>query len=291
MVANVLALVASAILIIRELHLQPRWRHLLPITAAVLACGATGAIAITGQFTGFLLLPLAIAWRSARRGEEAALGLWLGLLISIKPFLALFVPVLAVRRQWLAATTSMAALIGCFVLGLAVFGLPAHRDWILALTNVDWSWAAMNGSWQGLLARSLGPSPYASALTNAPHLIRPLWLLAAGITGLATLLASRRSINHAFAGTVLGALLISPLGWVYYIWLVLPGAVGLWRHNVPTIARVGLVALLVPYFGPLLGRSGPWATLTIGSVYTWATLALWIGVLATRNSALESSPP
>jgi hypothetical protein len=283
MASNLCAGLLAVWIICRELGIRPTPRMIVPSLAMVLACGATGAVLITGQFTGLMLLPLTLAWRALRRGEEWTCGGWLGLLISVKPFLALFVPALAWRREWRAVVAAGTSVLVWFAIGLSVFGMGEHLAWLRALREIRWEWGAMNGSWQALLVRAFTSTPYAQPTYDAPSLVQPFWLVGSLVIFVVTIIASRRSVDHAFAAVTLAALLISPLGWVYYLWLALPGMVALSQERVPRPAAIALVALLVPYFGPTFAKLGPLFTLTVGCVYTWVTLMLWYTAVAQQK--------
>lgn len=280
---NATAALTAAWLALQTLGIRPRLRHLLPSLAGVLACGATGAAIVTGQHTGLLLLIVVGAWTAARGQNQWLSGGWLGLLISLKPLFGLFIPALVVRREYRAAVTAAVALCCCYVLGLATFGWAAHLDWLRALGDVRWEWAAMNGSWAGLVARTLGTSPYYQPVTVAPQLVVPMSMLLIAATLVGTIGVARRSVDHAFCVVVLGGLLISPLGWVYYLWLALPGCLGLWRMRVPAGGLVALAVLALPLVAVVSLQPSSLATLTLGSAYTWATVGLWLAVTATSG--------
>ena len=94
------------------------------------------------------------------------------------------------------------------------------------------------------------------------------------------------AIDRAFALLLVAAQLISPLGWIYYLWLPAGplAAVALRprRESIkPTWFDRGLIVVAVLGFAwpmPFLlaFRNHAWATLTIASIYFWATLALWV---------------
>jgi hypothetical protein len=92
-------------------------------------------------------------------------------------------------------------------------------------------------------------------------------------------------VNIDIAWTILwcAALLISPLGWTYYLWWAAGpiGAVVLhaWHHRPER--RWLLVVLAAGVSLPsgatlLLGQPSVVASFTIGSILTWALLAIWI---------------
>jgi hypothetical protein len=140
----------------------------------------------------------------------------------------------------------------------------------------------MNGSWQAVLARGLAPSPYFQPVLVARRWISPLWLVGAALIAVLTLLAIRhsRNVDNVFAATTLASLLVSPLGWVYYLWLAVPGVIGEWRRRIPMAAAIGLFLLAVPLVVLTSFQPSRMATLLLGSVYSWGTLCVWVACLA-----------
>ncbi len=292
-VASLLSLVWCLRLITRELRLRLTPTSALWSGLALLSFAATGAVIITGQLTFFLLIPVTQAWAAAREGRWPRAGVWMGLAMSVKPFLLIFVPYFLLRRQWRAAGYAVLTVAAAFGVGRAVFGIEAHEGWGRALAGTDWPWAAMNGSLLGVLRRTLSASPYFAPVWLAPELIRPLWRIGALATFIATLwMASRDRSMHAvdrgFALLILGALLVSPLGWVYYLWLPLGPVAALaltWLGHADSRSRLrtALVACALPgLVCPLIlvtaWQPDAWLTLTLGSAYFWATWLLWSGV-------------
>jgi hypothetical protein len=293
-------LALSLRLIVREagVVLTP-WRRRLA-ALALLSFAGLGAVAVTGQVSFVLLLPMTLAWIRARRGSWAEAGVYLGLVMSVKPFLGIFLPYLVLRRRFdaLGATLGVAAC--AFSVGLGIFGWEAHRSWIAGLSAVTWEWVAMNASLLGFLKRVLAPSAYYAPLLDAPSLIGPIWLLlsaAIGVVSLAVTVtdSSDGRVDRGFAVLLFAALLISPLGWTYYWWLALGPMVALvaaW-HPLAAATRLAgaarqrralLLVALPGLFWPLPAtvtfQPNPWATMMTGSAYFWATLALWAALIA-----------
>jgi hypothetical protein len=279
---NVGAGCAAMVIILRELGVRTRAWLVLPTLCLSLLSGPTTAILVTGQFTGLLMLPMTLAWRHARRQHWTAAGGWLGAIISVKPFLGLFLPYIVLVRQWTAMRRCISVAAALFVCGLLFWGRGETLAWIAALRNVHWVWGAMNGSLQAIVVRAFTETPYFRPAIVAPSLVLPLWIAGSIMIGALTFRTALRSVDHAFAAMVLGALLISPLGQVYYLWLALPPCLALWRHARPWVLWPGLACAAIPVMLPAIGgRESPLLTLTLGSVYTWGTLLLWAAVVRT----------
>jgi hypothetical protein len=82
----------------------------------------------------------------------------------------------------------------------------------------------------------------------------------------------------------------SPAGWIYYLWFAVgPVAAVIFREHPSTFfpqsgairwpMMVALAGFLTPITLPYALQRTALATLTTGSVYFWATLALWIGLI------------
>jgi hypothetical protein len=299
--ASLLCLGASVLVIVRELDLKPSawscWRG----AVWLLAFSGTGAALGTAEVSFLLVLPLTLGWAAARHDHWKRAGVFLGLAMGLKLFLLIFIPYLALRRRPGAAAVSCATATAWFVGGLLIVGPGSYWSWLSQLASVTWTWRGPNASVLGILARSLGENPYYTPLAMAPELILPLWLPAVAIIAVATLAAVRfdrtTSVDRAFAILLFAALLISPLGWIYYLWLAIgpvaalviawsretardrhgPGVgVARWRRRLLVLAVPGLVW---PHFATFLFQPHAWATPLVASAYFWSIAALWCAIV------------
>jgi Glycosyltransferase family 87 len=248
---------------------------------------------LTLQVSLLVMWVVALAWLHARRGEWASAGLWLGFAGSVKPFLLLSLPYLAIRRQWTALWYALATVGGMLTLGVGVFGLESYREWLRQAAEITWGAHYMNASIMGVLERWIGrPSGYAPVF-RARGLVAPLGIAVSGLVGLFTLRRIARDgqdpklIDSEWASWLLASLLMSPLGWIYYLWLALPPLVVVSVQSAPWARRrasdlmwlFGVVGLLWFASMTLWGQPRPWATVTLGSMYFWALMALWLWTL------------
>lgn len=301
-VASLLCLGGSLYVIVRQLDLKPSLPNCWRGAVWLLAFAGMGSVLGTGEVSFLLLLPLTLAWAAARQGRWSRAGIYLGLAMSLKLFLVIFIPYFVLRRRLGAAASSCAAAAACFVAGALVFGPASYWSWLHHLSSVSWAWRSPNVSVLGILTRSLSENPYYTPLAVAPELILPLWLPAVGIVGVLTLVAvtvdrTESAVDRAFALLLSAALLISPLGWIYYLWLGLgpiaalafgwrngtardpqdaAGAAVRWRQRVLILAMPGLVW---PHFATFAFQPHAWATVLVASAYFWSTAALWWAVV------------
>jgi hypothetical protein len=299
--ASVLALLASVRIGSRELGF--RWT--LPKTvwavAAFVVSSATETVIVTGQVTFLLLLPFTLSWVNARRGRWTTSALYLGILTSIKPFFAIFVIYLLARKRAKEAAAMAITTVACFLIGITIFGWDNYRSWLGALSNVQWAWAVMNGSLVALLARTLDTNPFFQPLIRMPELIAPLGALGGALVIVVvcvSLVCDRGpgSTDRAFGLLVLTALLASPLGWIYYAWLLLPPLAALWisgplrRWPIPSaFLLLAIPGLLYPLRFTLVAQNRAWGSLLPGSIYSLTMLCLWAAVLTTKTRCEETS--
>jgi alpha-1,2-mannosyltransferase len=298
--ASLVAFALSLIVIVRTLDIRITPSGALWALLGFFSSAATGTIVITGQLTFLLLLPLTLAWAGAREGRWTKAGVHLGLCISIKPFLVPLLGYLMFRRQWRAVLVALATIAAAFAAGLAVFKWQPHMEWLRVLSVVDWAWVGMNGSLLGFLERNLTPTLHFTPFAELPSYVRPLWLAGILVIGLVTMAAalldrSRDRTDRGLLLVLLASQLVSPLGWIYYMWLPLAPMVALataWRREghteaVQTIVRwrntlvlAAIPFLMMPLIFVFLSQPSALATITFGSGYFWGTFLLWLGAVA-----------
>jgi hypothetical protein len=291
---------ASLLIVFREVKITFAIWSVLVLIIGILAFIGTGTVIFTGQLTFIMMLLVTLFWSASRHDRWGRAGVYLGLALSLKLFLLIFFPYLVLQRRWWAVLVSTGVALACYGLGVMVLGWETYRFWLHDLGMVTWNWASMNASLQGFLSRILGPSPYFQPLLNQPALIKPLWLLTAGLVGLATLALAgldkgRIGLDRSYALLLVGAQLISPLGWIYYAWLAFGPlfAVGvswytawlqhqdlhpqLWTgRNI--LLLITILGFLLPLQTTLYFQPNRFLTFSLGSAYFWATLALWLAL-------------
>ena len=265
MVAGAAAILGAAFVAQRDL--RANWTP----TAAVIILNnaALNSTVRTGQLSFLLALPVTLAWRAARHARWTSLGAWLGLAASVKPFLLIVLPYLVLRRLWRAVAVMVLTICGCVATGALVFGVEAVRDWVGVLAHqgrMDTHFH--NASWVGFAARAL------------PAHWRTVSILIAVVGVLVTVAVAYRthSVNRAWLLMMIGALLWSPLGWIYYGWILMPPAVA-WalEGRMPRLIWAGAMLWLWPPYTPSLSEASPFVAGTAGSVYFWGLLLAWVG--------------
>jgi hypothetical protein len=214
----------------------------------------------------------------------------------MKPFLLIFLPYFVLRRDRQALVGMAGALGAVFAIGVVVFGVDSYVEWAGQMPRITWSSHYLNASFMGILQRCFGRS-YLALVAKAPALVLPLAtllsLVVAGVTFRALARAGRARVDAEWTALLLASLLISPLGWNYYLWIALWPAAALvaerapWRHPRPRDLWLagGLAGWLWWGNMTMWGQPHPLATATFGSMYFWALLSMWRWTIATLTSA------
>jgi alpha-1,2-mannosyltransferase len=242
---------------------------------ALLAWAPMASVVGLNQLTWMLWPLLLWAWWFWRQGRWEVGAIGFGLAVSLKPFLGVFLLWLMITRRWQAVFATVLAGGAAGAIGLAVYGLQVNLAWLDALGDVTWAYAGMNAALHGLLARAFSkPIPSSVPIVDLPQIVGPLAALGGAVIVLLTLVRTRdQHIDRAWLPLMTSALLASPLGWLYYIWWVLPG-------TRPTRLLRESPLLWMPMVFPAMLAPSPLLGLTLGSVYFWALFSLWLNRIA-----------
>ncbi len=308
---NIICLLFSLFIIFNTVEVKfNAWRIML-LVISLLAFAGTGGVLITGQLSFILMLLITLFWFESRNGRWGRAGFYLGLSLSIKLFFLIFVPYLLMRKKCRTMILACGVNLFCYGLGIMIFGWETYSLWLRNLGLADWGWLPMNVSFQGFFTRLLTSNPQFQPFFCEPALVKPLWMLAGGLVGILTLSltvrdTSRTELDRSYALLLVAAQLISPLGWIYYAFLVFGPLIALmisWhriRDEEKGVTKamirtkylllfIALLGFLIPVPFILSFQPSALVTLVWGSAYFWATLALWIvlffdGLLTQRVS-------
>lgn len=256
---------------------------------------------LIGQTSLLVFMLVAGGWMAARQGRERLSGVLLGLAFAIKLFLGLFIVYFLLQRRWRPAIWFLATVAASWLLGLAALGPDSYQHYMHALGSVTWQSSNWNASAYGFFSRIFGGSENIP-LINAPVLGKTLnYLLAATLVALlAWLLRPIQQVamtvrsDLGFSFTLVAALLISPLGWMYYFpLLLLPFFILFrlaytyelsWKFKLPL-----LLTLLASSFSQLLtpAAENQQTALTLSAYYFYALIALGCLILA-ANMTLQN---
>lgn len=220
-----------------------------------------------GQLTWLLMYPVTRAWLALRDGNHARAGAWLAPAIAVKPILALL-PLVLPWRVWLTAGLVSAVITLCAILGT---GWEPWAAWLRVGSTVAWLEWPPNASLWGLAAR-LQSGVLKSLSMSELHPVAVVAVVAAGaITWLRA--ALEPNIDRRFTFAVLWTVLMSPLGWIYYLPLGLAPMVASWpRSNAVWLA---VAFLIIPFHMIQDWFGSPGIVRTVGCVYGVAVLIAW----------------
>jgi hypothetical protein len=219
-------------------RLPPPWYAPALFVIGAFAYFPVSANFLYGQMGFFIFLPITLSWRALRAGREQAGGAWLGLAVGLKPFTGLLLPLLLLNGRWRATLAAAGSLALNLIAGGLAGGFDAYVEYTRALGSVTWFGASWNASFQGFFMRILGGAE------NTPWMDLP-WL-AMGLTvcfnltviAILAWLAWRSRRQHpefsadlVFATALPAMLLVSPLGWLYYMPVLILSAWVLWRFS------------------------------------------------------------
>jgi hypothetical protein len=293
-------LAASIAIVVRELAIPWTWPRFWLWGAVTISSAAFTTVAVTSEITFVLMLPFALAWRAWRGQRWMSVGAWLGVCASVKLFLLLFVPWLIWRRRWGALATFAVTVAALVSVGAAAFGPASYGQWLTTLGKVGWWWLPMNASWQGLVSRLLAGGGRLAPLVHRQELVLPIAVAGSALVALVTLVAAARERSAASDRQVLlllsGAVLSSPLGWVYYLPLAfgpMLGWMGAGRgwttirgctRSTLALVFTGLGLLYVPHEATFAWQPSGLASFTAASAYFWGLLLVWVGILSARTA-------
>jgi alpha-1,2-mannosyltransferase len=303
-VGSLVALTVSIALIGGELVIVWTPIRVLLLVLGVLSFSGTQAFFLTGQVSMLLMLAMTVCWTLARHERWLAAAVWLGVCISVKPFVAIFVPYLLLTRRFRPVAVAVATAAAAFAVGYVVFGQQNLESWYRALAQSgDWTWAEMNASLLGFFRRAFDLQPIAPPLVVHPGWVNA-WIPLAGLIGAATLIVavadrSALAVDRAFALLLVAAILISPLGWIYYAPVVAGPVAALLVDERRALTRrwgsvlLGGVAVAGCFWPhPLLGVFQPnrWSTVLFTSAYFWGVLAAWGWLLTSGPYTMNKDP-
>ncbi|MEQ1668048.1 MAG: glycosyltransferase family 87 protein [Sulfuriferula sp.] len=291
--------VMGAVLIQRT-NEKPDIDYTLILLILLLAYFPTFNNIMIGQTALLVFMLVAGGWVAARQGREQLSGVLLGLAFAIKLFLGLFIIYFLLQRRWRLLVWLLMTVAATWLLGWAALGLDSYEQYHQALASVTWQSHTGNASAYGYFSRIFGGS-YSIPLMDAPVLGKALYYLLT-ITLLALLVWLARPSQRiativcadlGFSFTLVAALLISPLGWIYYFPLLLIPFFVLFRltytYALPQKFKFSLLfVLLASGFPQLINTVADQhpAALTLAAYPFYALLGL-AGLIIAANMMLQ----
>lgn len=206
---------------------------------------------LLGQVAFFLFLILVMSWWLLRRGFLGAAGAALGLAMSLKPFIGVFLIFLVVGRFWRTLFSAIIFSAWLALIGVFLFGVDSYLDYIKIAREVTWISSNWNASLSGFFYRLMGGScniqvdcekDYAPMLALAGSVL--VIFISSWRVRLASHEPNKFKADAMFSVAIPSMLLVSPLGWIYYFPL-LAITVGIVWANQSDRSRLGHQRLLV----------------------------------------------
>ncbi|MGH9386939.1 MAG: glycosyltransferase family 87 protein [Vicinamibacterales bacterium] len=243
-----------------------------------------------GQMTAIIMIVFTEAWIADRqppspngvvgpRHRPLTAGALLGVVIGFKPLLAPFALYALWRSSLPLITGMLAGIAAIWLAGLLLMGTAGYRSWFDVLQRVTWSAQLSNGSLLAALQRLFTTVPDLTITPLGLHdnWISPLWWTLTVMVAAIGFRAIAGDRDREWLIVLLGSLLVSPLGWVYYVPLAAgPLAAHLRRASTRArwVAGVGYAFLCIPYT-VMNGAYGVLLSLVVSSASTWGILALY----------------
>lgn len=283
---------------------KPGLDYTLAILVLLFAYFPTLTNILLGQTALLVFMLIAAGWVTAHQGQERLSGTLLGLAFAIKLFLGLFIIYFLLQRRWRASLWFLLTVTASWLIGWAALGLDTYEHYHQALASVTWQASNWNASAYGFFTRLFGGSEN-TPLIDAPLMGKALYYLQSAIL-LALLVWLLRTRQHiapkvrldlGFSFTLVAALLISPLGWVYYFPLLSIPFFVLFRlaysYGLPRKFKFALLlTLLASSFPQLLTPAAETnqIALTLAAYYFYALIGLGCLIIV-ANVQLQGRQP
>jgi hypothetical protein len=201
--------------------------------------------------------------------------------MSVKPFLGVVALWLLATRRWRAVMAAITAAAAAFAVGFLAYGSGPYRAWIAALGREQWSWAPMNASVAGWLARIALADDTSGTTPTPTGIVAAGLLLSIAIVVSAVIRSRHWSVERSWTLLVGSALLASPLGWIYYMW---------WMVAVSRPMDILMMSplLWVPWAYVPAHSADRLVAGTLGSIYFWGLLLIWVQQMRAGYSLPES---
>lgn len=204
--------------------------------------------------------------------------------MALKPFffplLVFFLP----RRDWRGMLAAGAGGLGLSLFAMPFVGVEAFSRWISLGATVDWYDHGLNYSLTGVVWRIIHPPPPAFVT----------WLLAFVVAILALLAIFRspagglRRPDRDFGVLVVAGVLGSPLGWLYYVPLLIPALAALLGARLTLLQgqwHLALAATILLWIPPGLVQDLPaptWLAPVVREATSWGMLLFILALVRSK---------
>jgi hypothetical protein len=279
---SVLILVVVVYLTAREMEFSPKWSGAL--AAAALLTTSFRFLITRNHIESLVLLFGFLGWRALRRRGAEGAGVWWGLGTALKLFPGMWLVGLLPRRTRVGVVTGAGTVLVLAIVSLAVMGWQNVSDFATEVVGSSTRWYGALGNYSLLsFGTALGSMSFGWILTGL-----------AAVTLVPVYLRFAVQPDQVFVAGTATALLISPLSWLNYLVLAIPGLVIVAarldvRKSADRWWLFGLVASL-GFWGPVVfGAKLP--TILVSFVPTYGLIGLFVfAVTRMRNAGPSESP-
>jgi len=225
---------------------------------------STTSVLITGQIAGIMAPGVTGILLMSHRGRWTVVGSLVGVLVAIKLFLWPLVLWLVLLKQWRAVAASTISAVVVFALGIAWVGTAPYAQWLAALQAVSWESGTWNASIAGLTHRSL------------PEAVEPLvrWAAISAVIAFTVLRLGQGDVARQLVIVLSASLLLSPLGWIYYLGLM-AGPLLEWQSRGNRWPAAAWALFCPPMLLARLHAVPEWQAVCLSSAYTIGVTGLW----------------
>lgn len=261
------------------------------VSAALVLSSPLLATLALGQMYPVLAFGLLGAWAADRRGMGVVSGVFLGLVVALKPSLVLVLSWPLLRRRW--ETLGAAALAGAAttLLGILAAGPRATLDYAGVLLGEPITGYWDNASLRSTAIRFFTENDYTQNLASLPWTV-PLAQVVALALVVLTAWRVRGGTEWGLWAVVAASLLASPVAWHNYLVLLAPAVMLLVARGRYAVGLLLIGLQLIPAYWTLLWdeQGTPLATVAL-SLYSFILLAHWLVLLAASRSAGRKTDP
>ncbi len=208
----------------------------------------------------FIFAGLVFSWTWSRSGRDKAAGVLLGLLLTLKLFIGMFLIYFLFLKRWRLLAYMVTTFIILNLITLCIVGSKNYIDYIAILHVADWFAASWNASLYGFLSRIFGGS-FNQPILNIPIIAHSLYIISAIFVVSVLFFNTRQQKDDKqrfdlnFSYVLCAMILLSPLGWVYYFPVLLIALllsikfIEKYYYNLPIIFTllISLFLMNVPY--------------------------------------------
>jgi alpha-1,2-mannosyltransferase len=270
-----------------ELRLRAGWS--VVATGLVLLSSPFLATLALGQVYPVLALGLVASWVADRRGRRVLSGVFLGLVVAVKPSLLPLALLPFVRREWGMLASMLASGAAATLLGFAMLGPDATFDWLRVLEGASLSAFWDNASIPAAAARLFTDNEFAEPVARLPWMVSVAYAL-----GIALVFFTAWRVRHNPEGglwaMVAAALLASPIAWHNYLVLLAPGVLLFFARGRIELGLLLLALQFIPPQWPMLWRETNTVPATLAlTLYLYILVAHWFSFL-TLEERPERAP-